>query len=104
MLNLEQKNIICGIAFGGQLITAKHITQMEVILRVINERTETLVKTLSRTVGMPVGFNDDDRCFNWIHAQDDVYKALLFVNPWIVLHILTCGFIIVGNGRTLGFW
>lgn len=46
MLNLEQKNIICGIAFGGRLITAKHITQMEVILRVINERTETLVKIM----------------------------------------------------------
>ena len=46
MLNLEQKNIICGIAFGGQLITAKHITQMEVILRVINEWSKTLVKIM----------------------------------------------------------
>jgi hypothetical protein len=23
---------------------------------------------------------------------------------WVVLHILTCLFIIVGNGRLLGFW
>jgi hypothetical protein len=23
---------------------------------------------------------------------------------WVVLHILTCTFIIIGNGRLLGFW
>ena len=62
------------------------------------------LKLWSRTVGMPVGVNDDDKPEFLPIPQDDVYKALLFRTFWIVLHILTFGFIIVGNGRVLGFW
>ena len=62
------------------------------------------LKLWSRTVGMPVGVNDDDKPEFLPIPQDDVYKALLFRTFGSVLHILTCGFIIVGNGRVLGFW
>ena len=39
-----------------------------------------------------------------IITQADVKKALAFRTFWIVLHILTCAFIIAGNGRSLGIW
>ena len=53
---------------------------------------------------MPVGTNDDDKPEFLPITQADVRKALAFRTFWIVLHILTCAFIIAGNGRTLGFW
>lgn len=40
-------------------------------------------------------------------AYDDDRKAdkvAIIRSVWIVLHIVTCLFIIIGNGRTLGFW
>ena len=62
------------------------------------------LKFWARTVGMPVGLNDEDKPEFLPITQSDVRKALLFRTFWIVLHIVTCGCIIVGNGRTLGFW
>jgi hypothetical protein len=40
-------------------------------------------------------------------AYDDNRKAdrvAIIRTVWIVLHIVTCFAIIVGNGRTLGLW
>jgi hypothetical protein len=65
-----------------------------------NERA----KTLARTVGMPVGLTDDDKPEFLPITQSDVKKALAFRTFWIVLHVATCFMIIIGNGRTLGFW
>ena len=58
----------------------------------------------ARTVGMPVGINDEDKPEFLPITQSDVRKALAFRTCWIVLHILTCAFIIAGNGRSLGIW
>ena len=58
----------------------------------------------ARTVGMPVGINDEDKQEFLPITQSDVRKALAFRTFWIVLHILTCAFIIAGNGRSLGIW
>ena len=58
----------------------------------------------ARTVGMPVGLNDDDKPEFLPISQTDVRRALAFRTFWIVLHIVTCGFIIVGNGRVMGLW
>jgi hypothetical protein len=62
------------------------------------------LKLWSRTVGMPVGINDEDKPEFLPIPQDDVYKALWARTFWIVLHVVTCMFIISGNGRTMGFW
>jgi hypothetical protein len=53
---------------------------------------------------MPIGFTDDDKPEFHPITQRDVKKALAFRTFWIVLHVVTCGFIIVSNGRTLGLW
>jgi|TARA_B100000035_G_scaffold292088_1_gene280469 hypothetical protein len=62
------------------------------------------LKLWSRTVGMPVGINDEDKPEFLPIPQDDVYKALWARTFWIVLHLVTCVFIISGNGKTMGFW
>jgi len=62
------------------------------------------LKMWARTVGMPIGLSDDDKPEFLPITQKDVKRALWFRTFWIVLHICTCGFIIVGNGRTLGLW
>tara|TARA_A200000159_G_scaffold10558_1_gene8958 strand:- start:945 stop:1154 length:210 start_codon:yes stop_codon:yes gene_type:complete len=62
------------------------------------------LKVWSRTVGMPVGLDDDDKPEFLPIKQNDVYKALWFRTFWIVLHIVTCILIIAGNGRTLNLW
>ena len=62
------------------------------------------LKVWSRTVGMPVGLDDDDKPEFLPIKQNDVYKALWFSTFWIVLHIVTCILIIAGNGRTLNLW
>jgi hypothetical protein len=62
------------------------------------------LKVWSRTVGMPVGLDDDDKPEFLPIKQNDVYKALWFRTFWIVLHIVTCILIIAGNGRTLDLW
>lgn len=53
---------------------------------------------------MPVGINDDDKPEFLPITQSDVRKALAFRTFWIVLHILTCAFIIAGNAKTIGWW
>ena len=62
------------------------------------------LKLWARTVGMPIGIDDNDKPEFLTITQSDVRKALAFRTFWIVLHILTCAFIIAGNGRMLGFW
>lgn len=62
------------------------------------------LKLWARTVGMPVGIDDNDKPEFLPITQSDVRKALAFRTFWIVLHILTCAFIIAGNGKMLGFW
>ena len=62
------------------------------------------LKTWARTVGMPVCITDDDNPEFLPITQSDVKKALAFRTFWIILHVVTCVFIIVGNGRNLGIW
>ena len=62
------------------------------------------LKVWARTVGMPIGMNDDERPTDLPITMKDVYRALAFRTFWIVLHVVTCVAIIAGNGRTLGFW
>jgi hypothetical protein len=62
------------------------------------------LKLWARTVGMPIGLNDEDKPDFLPIAQTDVKKVLAFRTFWIVLHIVTCVLIIAGNGRTLGWW
>ena len=62
------------------------------------------LKVLARTVGMPIGVDDDDKPEFLPITQTDVKKALAFRTFWIALHVLTCVLIIAGNGRTLGWW
>ena len=63
-----------------------------------------LLKVWARTVGMPIGVNDEDKPEFLPITQTDVKKALAFRTFWIVLHIVTCVLIIAGNGRALGWW
>ena len=62
------------------------------------------LKMWARTVGMPIGINDEDKPEFLPITQSDVRKALWMHTFWIVLHLLTCLLIIAGNGRTLGWW
>jgi hypothetical protein len=62
------------------------------------------LKVWARTVGMPIGLDDEDKPEFLPIAQRDVTKALAFRTFWIVLHVVTCVLIIAGNGRTLGWW
>jgi hypothetical protein len=62
------------------------------------------LRVWARTVGMPIGLNDEDKPEFLPIAQTDVKKALLFRTFWIVLHVVTCVLIIAGNGRVLSWW
>ncbi len=62
------------------------------------------LKLWARTVGMPIGLNDEDKPEFLPITQKDVKRALLFRTFWIVLHVVTCLMIILGNGRTLELW
>jgi hypothetical protein len=62
------------------------------------------LKVWARTVGMPIGVDDDDKPEFLPITQTDVKKALAFRTFWIGLHVVTCVLIIAGNGRTLGWW
>jgi hypothetical protein len=62
------------------------------------------LKLWARTIGMPIGLNDEDKPEFLPITQSDVAKALAFRTFWIVLHIVTCFLIIAGNGRTLEWW
>ena len=61
------------------------------------------LKLWSRTVGMPVGLNDDDKPEFLPIKQDDVYKALWFRSFWIILHIVTCFAIILNAIQNHGW-
>ena len=62
------------------------------------------LKLWARTVGMPVGIDDNDKPEFLPITQSDVRKALAFRTFWIVLHIVTCCMIIAGNAKVLGFF
>tara|TARA_B100002049_G_C15810896_1_gene262890 strand:- start:197 stop:469 length:273 start_codon:yes stop_codon:yes gene_type:complete len=62
------------------------------------------LRVWARTVGMPIGLNDEDKPEFLPITQTEVKKALAFRTFWIVLHVVTCILIIAGNGRTLGWW
>jgi hypothetical protein len=61
------------------------------------------LKLWARTVGMPIGINDDDKPEFLPIPQEDVRRALAFRTFWIVLHIVTCFMIIAGNAKSLFF-
>ena len=62
------------------------------------------LKLWARTVGMPVGIDDNDKPEFLPITQSDVKKALAFRTFWIVLHVTTCLMIIAGNSKTIGWW
>ncbi|MGY9044461.1 MAG: hypothetical protein ACKVH3_00415 [Candidatus Pelagibacterales bacterium] len=62
------------------------------------------LKLWARTVGMPIGETDQDKPRFMPIKQKDVLKALAMRTFWIVLHVVTCLFIIIGNGRVLKIW
>jgi hypothetical protein len=62
------------------------------------------LKTWARTVGMPIGINDEDKPEFLPISMNDVKKALAARTFWIVLHILTCVMIILGNAKAIGWW
>mgnify|MGYP006241473437 FL=1 len=62
------------------------------------------LKVWARTVGMPIGLDDDDKPEFLPITQTDVRKALAFRTFWIVLHVFTCVMIIAGNAKSIGWW
>ena len=62
------------------------------------------LKLWARTVGMPIGIDDNDKPEFLPITQSDIKKALAFRTFWIVLHVTTCIMIIAGNGRVLDLW
>ena len=61
------------------------------------------LKVWARTVGMPIGLDDNDKPEFLPTPQTDVKKALAFRTFWVVLHVVTCVLIIAGNSRVLGW-
>ncbi len=61
------------------------------------------LKVWARTVGMPIGLDDNDKPEFLPIPQTDVKKALAFRTFWVVLHVVTCVLIIAGNSRVLGW-
>ena len=61
------------------------------------------LKLWARTVGMPVGINDDDKPEFLPITQSDVKKALAFPTFWIISHS-NRAMIIAGNAKLLGWW
>ena len=59
------------------------------------------LKLWARTVGMPIGIDDNDKPEFLPITQSDVKKALAFRTFWIVLHVVTCVMIIAGNAKVL---
>jgi len=57
------------------------------------------LRTWARTVGMPIGITDEDKPEFLPITQQNVRLALAMRTFWIVLHIVTCCDIIMGNGR-----
>tara|TARA_B100001057_G_scaffold11605_1_gene10997 strand:- start:95 stop:328 length:234 start_codon:yes stop_codon:yes gene_type:complete len=77
---------------------------MDIRVYILMSGQRRFLKLWARTVGMPVGLNDDDKPEFLPITQSDVHKALWFRTFWIMLHILTCCAIIAGNGRVLELW
>ena len=61
------------------------------------------LKLWARTVGMPIGIDDNDKPEFLPITQSDVKKALAFRTFWIVLHVVTCVMIIAGNVKVIFF-
>ena len=61
------------------------------------------LKLWARTVGMPIGIDDNDKPEFLPITQSDVRKAQAFRTFWIILHIVTCCMIIAGNAKILFF-
>ena len=61
------------------------------------------LKLWARTVGMPIGIDDNDKPEFLPITQSDVKKALAFRTFWVVLHIVTCVMIIAGNAKVIFF-
>ena len=59
------------------------------------------LKIWARTVGMPIGINDEDKPEFLPIKQIDVKKAIAFRTFWILLHVLTCFLIIATIGDEL---
>ena len=72
--------------------------------KIVMSGQRRFLRVWARTVGMPIGLNDEDKPEFLPIAQTDVKKALLFRTFWIVLHVVTCVLIIAGNGRVLSWW
>jgi len=62
------------------------------------------LRVWARTVGMPIGLDDNDKPEFLPITQTDVKKALAFRTFWIVLHVFTCLMIIAGNTKAIGWW
>ena len=62
------------------------------------------LRVWARTVGMPIGLDDNDKPEFLPITQTDVRKALAFRTFWIVLHVFTCLMIIAGNTKAIGWW
>lgn len=57
-----------------------------------------MVKELLKIWMYALGSYDD------IKTQPYDKKVLIVRTFWVLLHIVTCLFIIIGNGRVLGWW
>ena len=57
----------------------------------------------SRTVGMPIVVTDSDKPEFLPITQAQVKRALAMRTFWIVMHIVTCLMIILGNCKVLGW-
>ena len=62
------------------------------------------LRVWARTVGMPIGLDDNDKPEFLPITHTDVKKALAFRTFWIVLHVFTCLMIIAGNTKAIGWW
>ena len=62
------------------------------------------LRVWARTVGMPIGLDDNDKPEFLPITQTDGKKALAFRTFWIVLHVFTCLMIIAGNTKAIGWW
>ena len=67
-------------------------------------RSKKWLVTWARTVDMPIGITDEDDPKFLPITQVNVKRTLALRTFWVLLYIVTCLFIIVGNGRVLEFW
>ena len=58
-------------------------------------------------VKVPLSYAPKSKYLERIRENPDLTddtKVAIIRTFWVLLHITTCLFIIIGNGRTLGFW